>query len=213
MNKMKKPACWIFAGLVVCGAGVLYFKGGFIRTGALVILVAAFLMGILGTVILGNRASKLGKERHLQEKAWKDLTFSLAGLVIGGISLFRIIRNAEKIEFLMDFNVRVLILFLVISTGIWVTAGPFIRKKHILKGLDERERRIYEKAKAFSDSVYSGISLVVFLGLPVWFGLKTSVPIYVPVCLFFLIAFVAEIIRPVIILVQYKLEQTKADSE
>ncbi len=42
---------------------------------------------------------------------------------------------------------RLVLLLPVIILGAWVAIGPYVRKKRLLLGLDERERLIYEKAK------------------------------------------------------------------
>ena len=145
---------------------------------------------------------------RLQKKAWRDLGLCLWGVVVGCVVFFYLIHNADKMTtFLENPNVRLLLLLFIVAIGVWVSIGPFMMKKRLLKGLDEREQLIYQKAKMVSDSVYSGLSVALFMGSLFWFGIKTPVPIYIPVCAFLAIAFLAEVIKPLMILIQCRREQ------
>jgi|GEM_PF-6171223 len=146
---------------------------------------------------------------RLQKKAWRDLGLCLCGVVVGCVVFFYLIHNADKMKtaFLEHPNVRLLVLLFIVAIGVWMSIGPFIMKKRLLKGLDEREQLIYQKAKMVSDSVYSGLSVTLVMGSLFWLGIKTPVPIYIPVCAFVAIAFLAEVIKPLMILMQCKREQ------
>ena len=47
------------------------------------------------------------------------------------------------------------------------------------------------------------------LGLWGWVGLKTSIPVYIPVIIVFGLGAIAEILKPLIILIQCKMEQSE----
>jgi hypothetical protein len=98
-------------------------------------------------------------------------------------------------------------LSVAIIVGIGVTIGQFVMKKRILFGLDERQRQIYENAKTISDAAFSGLSFTGLFGLWAWLGLKATVPIYVPILLLLGLAFIAEIIQPIVILLQCRFEE------
>lgn len=58
-----------------------------------------------------------------------------------------------------------------------------------------------------SDSIFGGSCLAGFMGIFLWLGPKTTIPIFVPVLMFFVFAFIAETARPLIILIQCKMER------
>ena len=123
-------------------------------------------------------------------------------LVIGAISFYYLIRHSHDIHILNTLHGRVFMVTAVIIIGMWMTAGQFVMKKRRVFGLDERERMIYENAKMISDAVFSGLSFTGLLGLWAWLGLKATVPIYVPILLMLGLAFIAEMIQPIVILCQ-----------
>ena len=143
---------------------------------------------------------------RLKRKAWIDLIVYLYSLIVGGVSFFFIIRHFDETSVLSTFHGRIILLFVAIILGIWVSVGQFIMKRRNLKGLDEREHLIYEKAKMISDSIFSGLCLAGFMGLFGWFGPKTPIPIFLSVLMFFGFAFLAGIVKPVVILIQLKME-------
>ena len=149
--------------------------------------------------------------KRLEVKAWKDLGMCFYSLIVGGVSFYFLVQHDEEISVLSP-PVKIAVLSVVIAVGIWVAVGPFIMKKRLMEGLDERERRIYEKAKMISDSIFGGLFLAGLLGLPVWFGLNASIPVFVPVLMFFVFAFIAEIVKLLVILIQCKMEQSKGDA-
>lgn len=146
---------------------------------------------------------------RLKKKAWKDLGIYFYSLVVGGFSFFYLITHFDEMGVLNTLPAKIIMLSVITILGMWVAVGPFVMKKRLLKGLDERERLIYEKAKMVSDSIFSGLSMAGFLGLFAWFGPKSPIPVFVPVLMFFALAFVAEITKPLVILIQCKLEQEK----
>ena len=143
---------------------------------------------------------------RLKRKAWEDLLMCLYSFIVGGVSFFFLILYSDKTSVLTTFHGRITFLFIAITLGIWVSVGQFIMKRRNLKGLDERELFIYEKTKIISDSIFSGLCLAGFMGLFAWFGPKTPIPIFVPVLMFFGFAFLAGIVKPVVILLQLKME-------
>jgi len=143
---------------------------------------------------------------RLKKKAWKDLILYSYCSIVGGIAFFYLIHHFDETSISRVYSARLIILSAVIVVGVWVAVGQFVMKKRILKGLDERECLIYENARSISDSIFSGLCLAGFLGLFGWFGPKTSIPIFVPVLMFFGFALLAEIVKPIIILIQLKME-------
>lgn len=144
---------------------------------------------------------------RLQKKAWKDLGIYLYSLIVGGVAFYYLIAHFDEIGVLTTFTARILMLSLAIVTGIWVAVGQFVMKRRVLRGLDEREKLIYENAKSISDAIFGGLSLAGFFGIFVWMSPKASIPVFVPVLMFFGFAFIAEIVKPLVILIQCKMEQ------
>jgi len=142
---------------------------------------------------------------RLKRKAWIDFIVYLYSLIVGGVCFFILIRHSDEISAL---SVRIVFLLVTIILGIWVSVGQLIMKRRNLKGLDEREFLIYEKAKMISDTIFGGLCFAVFIGMFVWFGPKTPIPIFVPVLMFFGFSCLAEIVKPVIILIQLKVESS-----
>lgn len=144
---------------------------------------------------------------RLEKKARKDLVLYMFIFVFGMWNFYYLITHYDRIDILNTSRARGIILSVAIIIGIWVAVGQLVMKKRILKGLDERERLIYEKAKMISDSIFGGLCVAGFIGIFGWFGPQTPIPVFVPVLMFFGLAFVAEIARPLIILFQCKMEQ------
>ena len=211
MNQTQKMVRWIAVGIVICGIASLAL-GLRIEPSGLwgpLGMMAAFFVGIPIAQIIREKLDKPCKQNYLQKKAWTDLVRFCFGFIVGGISILYLIHNAEKRMNPVNPNILLVMLVPIIVLGAWVAIGPYIQKKRILNGLDERERLIYLKAKMISDSITSGLSVAFFMGLPVWYGLKTEGPTYIPLCAFMVIAFLAEIAKPLIILVQCQMEQTE----
>ena len=144
---------------------------------------------------------------RLKKKAWKDLGIYFYSLVVGGVSFFYLITHFDEMGILNTLPAKIIMLSVIIVIGIWVAVGPFVMKKRLLKGLDERERLIYEKAKMISDSIFGGLSMAAFIGIFAWMGPKSPIPVFMPVLMFFALAFIAEIVKPLMILIQCKMEQ------
>lgn len=143
---------------------------------------------------------------RLKRKAYKDLIVCLYALTVGGVSFIFLIRHFDETSVLRTFHGRIMFLLAAVVLGIWVSVGQFIMKRRNLKGLDERELLIYENAQMISDSIFSGLCLAGFMGLFGWFGPKIPIPIFVPVLMFFGFAVLAGIVKPVVILIQLKME-------
>lgn len=143
--------------------------------------------------------------KRLEVKAWKDLGMYFYSLIVGAVSFYFLIQKGGNER-------NLLIVMLAVVMGIWIPIGQFVMKKRMLKGLDERERLIHERAKAISDSVFGGLCLIGLLGLWGWMGLKASVPVYIPVVIVFGLGAIAEILKPLLILIQCKMEQAKGDA-
>lgn len=205
----KKFRIMIFLGiaLILCGMPLLYASS--LRTAAVFVGMAGG--GIIGFAIAFRITHpplipSKPHETNLKRKAWKDLSVRFYSLIVGGVSFYYLFVYSDKIYTLDSLAGRIIMLSVVIIIGIWVAVGQFCMKKRILFGLDERQRLIYEKAKTISDAAFSGLSFIGILGLWAWFGLKTSIPIYVPLFLFMGLAFIAEIIQPILVLIQCKTE-------
>lgn len=160
----------------------------------------AFSFGIC--LFLSNRAGRTEIKNRLQKKAWKDLAIGIFSAIGGLIGIHLMVKtNARGIVF---------VIFAVLI-GIWVAVGQLIQKKRILRGMDEREKFLYERAKMVSDSVFGGLSISAFFGLFFWVGAKGQVDISVILYMFFAVALVAHITQSLIILIQLKMEQSDAD--
>lgn len=169
-----------------------------------------FFLGLVGAAGLGfgialyvhsiPHQDKYHRKR-LEVKAWKDLGTHAYGLIVAAVSIYVIMQKSNS-----QRNYAMIIAAVII--GIWIPVGQLVMKKRLLKGLDERERLIHEKAKAISDSFFGGFCLMGLLGLWGWVGLKASVPVYIPVIIVFGLGAIAEILRPLIILIQCKMEQS-----
>ena len=140
--------------------------------------------------------------KRLEVKAWKDLGTYSYGLIVAAVSIYIIMQKSDSQR---SFSMIVA----AIIIGIWIPIGQLVMKKRILRGLDERERLIHERAKAISDSFFGGFCLMGLLGLWGWVGLKTSVPVYIPVIIVFGLGAIAEILKPLLILIQCKMEQSE----
>ena len=147
--------------------------------------------------------------KRLEVKAWKDLGVYFYSLIAGGLGFYLLIQKDGQISLFSTLSSRIIALSVVIIVGIWVAVGPFIMRKRLMEGLDERERLIYEKAKMISDSIFGGLSMAGFIGIFAWFGPKAPIPVFVPVLMFFSLAFVAEVVKPLMILIQCKMEQSE----
>lgn len=144
---------------------------------------------------------------QLEKKARKDLRLYLFIFVAGGWNFYYLITHFDRISVLATSRARIIMLSAVVVIGIWVAVGQFFMKKRTLRGLDERQRLIYERAKMVSDSIFGGLCLAGYMGIFGWLGPKTPIPVFVPVLMFFVFAFIAEVIKPLVILIQCKMEQ------
>ncbi|MEN8127107.1 MAG: hypothetical protein ABFR90_04790 [Planctomycetota bacterium] len=138
----------------------------------------------------------------MEVKAWKDLGTYCYGLIVAAISIYMLIQKSGS-----QRNFAMIVAAIII--GIWIPIGQLVMKKRILRGLDERERLIHERAKAISDSFLGGFCLMGLLGLWGWVGLKASVPVYIPVIIVFGLGAIAEILKPLLILIQCKMERSE----
>ncbi|MCE5186008.1 MAG: hypothetical protein LLF76_07785 [Planctomycetaceae bacterium] len=215
MNRLKDKKLLILAGI-----GIAFYLGGIplIYSGGPQTLWCRFgiFMGMAGGAIIGTalsihffyRPQTACKplENNLKRKAWKDLAIRLCSLIVGGLSFYFLIIHSDS-DIFEAVIARVIMVAGAIIVGVWVAVGQFVMKKRILNGLDERQRVMYEKAKMISDSIFGGLWVAGLMGLWGWLGLKTSVPIFVPVLLLIGLGFIAEISHPLIILIQCKREQ------
>ena len=218
MNRLESKKHRFFFGvsLVVLLIGVtaaallsnLGFSHTWVKWGLLLGLVGAAGLGV-GVALYVHSIPHQDKYRkkRLEVKAWKDLGIYLYSLIVGGVSFYYLIAHSDKMRILNTSPAKIIMLSATIVVGIWVAVGPFIMKKRLLKGLDERERLIYEKAKMISDSFFGGLSMAGFIGIFIWFGPKAPIPVFVPVLMFFALAFMAEAVKPLVILIQCKMEQ------
>lgn len=171
----------------------------------------ALLLGLVGAVGLGigialyvhsiPHQDKYHRKR-LEVKAWKDLGTHAYGLIVAAVSIYILMQKSNS-----QRNFAMIIVAVII--GIWIPVGQLIMKKRLLKGLDERERLIHERAKAISDSFFAGFCVMGLLGLWGWVGLKTPVPVYIPVIIVFGLGAIAEIAKPLIVLIQCKMERSE----
>ena len=167
---------------------------------AFMFAAVAFSVGI--SLFWSKRISRTNVKNRLQKKARKDLTTGLFGAIVGLIGIHLMVKhNARGIGF---------VIFAVLI-GIWCAVGQLIQKKRILRGMDEREKFLYERAKMVSDSVFGGLFLSCLFGLAFWIGAKGQVDISVLLYMFFAVVFVAHITQSLIILIQLKMEQRHAD--
>ena len=212
MNRLKNK--WLLA-IGVCimlilssiTTAVVFQKLGFpftwVKTALLVGLIGAGGIGItIGLYVHSIPHQEKYQRKRLEVKAWKDLGVYFYSLIIGSISLFYLITHFDEMHILNTLPAKVIMLSVIILIGIWVAVGPFVMKKRLLKGLDERERLIYEKAKMISDSIFGGFSMATFIGIFAWMGPKSPIPVFVPVIMFFTLAFIAEILKPLLILIR-----------
>ncbi|MHC4987826.1 MAG: hypothetical protein ACYTFX_04935 [Planctomycetota bacterium] len=194
--------------LILCGPFVLFLEWK--NLGIFMGMAGGGVIGlaIALKIVFRPQTACLPHENNLKRKAWKDLGMYFYSLIAGGLGFYLLIQKDGHISLFSTLTARIIALSAVIIVGIWVAVGQFVMKERNLKGFDERERLIYEKAKMISDAI-GGLFLTGLLGLPVWFGLNTSIPIFVPVLMFFALGFIAEIARPLIILIQCKIEQSE----
>ena len=213
--KDKKFRILIYIGIAfhLCGLPFVLFSEGprtaWTNLGVSIGMAGGGFIGlaIALKIVLRPQVVRKPHENNLKRRAWKDLGIRLYSLIIGGISFYYLIVHSDKMMILDSLLARFILLSAAIIVGIWIPVGQFVMKKRILFGLDERQRLIYEKAKAISDAAFSGLSFAGLLGLWAWLGLKASIPIYVPILLLLGLAFIAEIIQPLVILIQCKMER------
>jgi MFS family permease len=182
-SKLNFPSAWIITCIYICYVGA----------GGVGVIIAAYVHSI------PHQDKYHGK--RLEVMAWKDLGTQFYGWIVGVVSIYMIIQkdNSQR---------NLVVVALAIVIGVWIPVGQLIMKKRLLKGLDERERLICERAKAISDSFFTGFCLMGLLGLWGWVGLKASVPVYIPVIIVFGLGAIAEILKPLIILIQCKMEKS-----
>lgn len=84
---------------------------------------------------------------RLEKKARKDLRLYLFIFIFGGWNFYYLITHFDEISIFDTPRARIIMLSVVAIIGIWVAIGQFVMKKRILRGLDERERLIYEKQR------------------------------------------------------------------
>jgi hypothetical protein len=181
----------------------LGFSHTWVKWGLLLGLVGAGGLGI-GIALYVHSIPHQDKyhRKRLEVKAWKDLGTHAYGIIVAAVSIYIIMQKSNS-----QRNFAMIIAAVII--GIWIPVGQLVMKKRLLKGLDERERLIHERAKAISDSFFGGFCLMGLLGLWGWVGLKTSIPVYIPVIIVFGLGAIAEILKPLIILIQCKMEQSE----
>jgi len=213
MNQLesKKHRVVIGISIVVLLMGVmtaallsnLGFSGTWVKWGLLLGLVGAAGLGV-GIALYVHSIPHQDKyhRKRLEVKAWKDLGTYAYGLIVATVSIYMLMQKSDN-----QRNFAMIVIAIII--GIWIPVGQLVMKKRILRGLDERERLIHERAKAISDSFFAGFCLMGLLGLWGWVGLKASVPVYIPVIIVFGLGAIAEILKPLLILIQCKMEQPK----
>jgi len=215
MNRFKdkkfRILVYVGIGLYLCGIPFI-LSTNFRNLGVVIGMIGGGVIGLAIGLKINHYPTCQPHKNNLKQKAWKDLVVRIFSLVIGAISFYYLIRHSHEIHILNTLPGRVFMLTAVIIIGMWMTAGQFVMKKRRLFGLDERERIIYENAKMISDAVFAGLSFTGLFGLWAWLGLKASVPIYVPILLMLGLAFIAEMIQPIIILCQCMKENCE-DSE
>lgn len=211
MNRLesKKHRLVIGVSIVALLVGVtaaallsnLGFSYTWVKWGLLLGLVGAAGLGIGIALYVHNipQQEKYHRKR-LEVKAWKDLGTYAYGLIVAAVSIYMLIQKSDN-----QRNIAMIVVAVII--GIWIPVGQLVMKKRLLKGLDEREQLIHERAKAISDSFFSGFCMMGLLGLWGWVGLKTSVPVYIPVVIVFGLGAIAEILKPLLILIQCKMEK------
>ncbi|MHC4950302.1 MAG: hypothetical protein ACYTEU_04855, partial [Planctomycetota bacterium] len=157
----------------------LGFSHTWVKWGLLLGLVGAGGLGI-GIALYVHSIPHQDKyhRKRLEVKAWKDLGTHAYGIIVAAVSIYIIMQKSNS-----QRNFAMIIAAVII--GIWIPVGQLVMKKRLLKGLDERERLIHERAKAISDSFFGGFCLMGLLGLWGWVGLKTSIPVYIPVIIVF----------------------------
>ena len=176
---------------------------GWIKTCFYISFVGAGGIGVIIALYVHNIPQKeKHRRRRLEVKAWKDLGMYFYSLIVGIVSFCIIIQKGGEER-------NLLMVVLAIAIGLWMPIGQFVMKKRILQGLDERERLIHERAKAISDSFFAGFCLMGLLGLCGWVGLKTPIPVYIPVLIVFGLGAIAEILKPLIVLIQCKMENSE----
>jgi len=212
MNRLKNK--WIFS-ISVCVAFILGaittaivfqkldFPFIWVKASLLVSFVGAGGIGVvIGLYVHSIPHQDKYHRKRLEVKAWKDLGTYAYGLIVATVSIYMLMQKSDN-----QRNFAMIVIAIII--GIWIPVGQLVMKKRILRGLDERERLIHERAKAISDSFFAGFCLMGLLGLWGWVGLKASVPVYIPVIIVFGLGAIAEILKPLLILIQCKMEQPK----
>jgi hypothetical protein len=168
---------------------------------ALMCAVFAFSFGL--GLFLSNRAGRTKIKNRLQKKAWKDLAIG----IFWAIAMF-----FYFIPLLVKTNAGgIIFVIFAVLIGIWCAVGQLIQKKRILRGMDEREKFLYERAKMVSESIFGGLFISCLFGLTFWIGAKEQVDISVVLYTFFAVMLVAHISQSLIILIQCKMEQGDAD--
>jgi archaellum biogenesis protein FlaJ (TadC family) len=182
LQRLEFPFTWVKISLFM----------SFVGTGGIGVVIALYVHNI--------PQQEKHHRRRLEVKAWKDLGVQVYGLIVAAVSIYMLMKKADS-----ERNFAMIIAAGII--GIWIPVGHLVMKKRLLKGLDERERLIHERAKTISDSFFAAFCLMGLLGLWGWVGLKTPVPVYVPVLIVFGLGAIAEILKPLIILIQCKMER------
>lgn len=212
MNQLKKnnSLTIICIGMILLVIGPamaaflswLGFSSEWFRWGLFIGIVGAAGVGV-GIALYVHSVPQQDRfhRKRLEVKAWKDLGTYTYGLVVAAISIYLLMQKD-------DSQRNFAMVFTAIIIGIWIPIGQLVMKKRNLRGLDERERLIHERAKAISESFFASFCLMGLLGLWGWVGLKSSVPVYIPVIIVFGLGAIAEILKPLIILIQCKMEQS-----
>ena len=211
MNRLKKnnslTIVYISIILIVIGSAVaaflswLDFPREWFQWGLFMGIVGAAGLGV-GVALYVHSIPQQERfyRKRLEVKAWKDLGTNCYGVIVAAISIYMLIQKGDGHK-----NFAMIIAAVII--GIWIPVGQLVMKKRNLQGLDERERLIHERAKAISDSFFASFCMMGLLGLWGWIGLKSTGPVYVPVIMVFGLVAIAEILKPLLILIQCKMEQ------
>ena len=135
---------------------------------------------------------------QLQKNAWIELV---------AVSICTLVASIIYCA-LISYNVKGLhhIVIMVVVGGLAGTITNLFHRRHITKHFDERERKIYVRAKMWGFGIFllwfAGGCFVPFFVL----GSKSSIPVHIPPVFFLLGIFIAQLVQSAAILIRCSME-------
>lgn len=135
----------------------------------------------------------------LQKRAWLELVGVVAAVIIAGIG----------IAVLVSVNAKGVVGIITFTFGFSITGlVAFVINIRTYAQLDEREKKIYNRAFALSASAFVLCTCFISFYIFIIAGGKSHIPSYVPPVIFLVGLFTAQFVQSAAIRIQFALVQT-----